>query len=561
MPEDDPKMFSYALGYAKRGLKVLPCYEPFGPACTCGNPDCKNQGKHPRTVHGVKDATTDPGQIQKWWTEWPNANIGISAEGLIILDIDAKNGGFASFEKLETEFGKLPDTWIADTGGGGQHLFFKRNGGACKNGAGLRQGIDIRTDGGFVIAAPSRHASGKCYQWDASCSKKLAELPAEWIRFVEGTGKNSKSAKSRFDTAAALAGVPEGQRDNACWKLACKLRNADVPINEALELVLKAAANCTPAFPEDQAREKLERAYRIYKPTQAEPGSAGVYRNIAGEVREYVGTIRGLFSTQQMYTDLGITNQTDKAAARKALERMNDTLIQPDGERAGWYRVISDQVREMDLENVCVETLDLWMPLDLHGYVVIMPGNLIVVAGGPDAGKSAFLLNTARRNVDKWACHYFNSEMGPEELRMRLNLFGDFPRTHPNFHAYERSLDFQDVIRPGKQSLNLIDYLELSEDFYRVSRLLSDIHRNLNGAVAMVAIQTKTGTDLPLGGQRALEKARLAISLRAGSREQPNIATILKCKNRKTEHSLIGKTRTYKLVHGSDFHCDSPEWR
>jgi hypothetical protein len=89
---------------------------------------------------------------------------------------------------------------------------------------------------------------------------------------------------------------------------------------------------------------------------------------------------------------------------------------------------------------------------------------------------------------------------------------------------------------------------------------MSDIHRNLNGAVAMVAIQTKTGTDLPLGGQRALEKVRLAISLKPGNRTEPNTATILKCKLRKTTHSMNMKTRSYKLIAGSEFRCDSPDW-
>jgi hypothetical protein len=284
-------------------------------------------------------------------------------------------------------------------------------------------------------------------------------------------------------------------------------------------------------------------------------------RNIAAEVREYVGTLTGSFSTRQMYSDLGILDHGDKATARKALERIKGTIIEPDTERAGNYRIISDRLTEMDLENVCIESLDLRMPLNLHNCPSVMPGNLIVVGGGPDAGKSAFLFNVIKLNVDKWQCHYFNSEMGPEELRKRLDLFGDFPRRHENFHAYERSSDFQDVVRPGKYTLNLIDYLELTDEFYKVSALMSGIHRNLNGAVAVVAIQTKTGTDMPLGGQRALEKARLAIALRAGSRMKPNIATILKCKNRKTDHSMIGLSRSYKLIQGSEFRCDSPEWR
>jgi hypothetical protein len=555
---DDFNMLSFALGYAKRGLKVFPCYAPIYGVCTCGDPDCGSPGKHPRTEHGVKDATTNAEQIRKWWTECPDANIGISTEEMIVIDVDAGKQGYVSLEKLETEFGKLPETWTADTGGGGQHWYFRRNGHAVKNGTALKPGIDLKTDGGYVIAAPSLHVSGKRYAWSPESAKALAEFPKEWLRLFKPN--NSDESKPRFDTAGALAGVPEGERDVACWKLACKLRNADVPLTEGIELVLKAAGNCKPPFSADDAREKVERAYRTYQPKQAEPGSAGIVRNIAAEVREYIGELQGAFSTQQLYSDLGIKDAADKATARKALERSKGTLIEADGERAGWYRIISDQLTEMDLENVSTETLELKLPLHLHNKSSVMPGNVIVIAGGIDAGKTSFLLNIVKDNISKWQCHYFNSEMGPEELRKRLDLFGDFPRRHRNFHAYERSCDFQDVLRQGKYVLNVIDFLELTDEFYKVSKLMSDIHRNLGGAVAVVAIQTKTGTDLPLGGQRALEKARLAISLRAGNRDQPNVATILKCKNRLTEHSMIGKTRPYKLIHGSEFRPESPDW-
>ena len=116
----------------------------------------------------------------------------------------------------------------------------------------------------------------------------------------------------------------------------------------------------------------------------------------------------------------------------------------------GLAGIVSDQLIELDLENVCTESLDLWLPFDMHDFTSIMPVNIIVVAGGPDAGKSAFELNVIKGNIKTWRCHYFNSEMGPEELRIRLDLFGDFLWQHKNFHAYERSIDFQDVIRTGK---------------------------------------------------------------------------------------------------------------
>lgn len=223
--------------------------------------------------------------------------------------------------------------------------------------------------------------------------------------------------------------------------------------------------------------------------------------------------------------------------------------------------MIRGDVVEMDFSSIQTEELNLWLPLDLHKYVKIMPGNIIVVTGDPDAGKTAFLLNIIKRNTEKWSCHYFNSEMGKEELHERLLLFRDFPITHPNFHAYERSSDFQDVIQPGKYSLNIIDYLEITDEFYLVGKYINDIHRVLGEAVAIVAIQKKSrDSDMPLGAQRALEKPRLAIALNGGSKTGPNRATILKCKNRKTTHSMIGLSREYKLIKGSEFIDDQKGW-
>ena len=285
------------------------------------------------------------------------------------------------------------------------------------------------------------------------------------------------------------------------------------------------------------------------------------HRNLVGRVREYIEGIEGTFFTQQLCADLGITDSRDKTNLRQILKRMKGSQIRAHGNQAGCWRIVRGDVDPMDLEESEGEDLDLWLPMDLANYVTIMPGNEIIVTGDPDSGKTAFLLRTIQRNIQKWDCHYFNSEMGSRELRKRLDLFGDFPLKHPHFHAYERSDSFEDVIQPGKYVLNVIDYLEITDEFYLISKRLADIYKNLHDSVAIIAIQKRSkNSDLPLGAQRALEKPRLAIALSAGSKSQPNKATILKCKNRKTTHSMIGKSRDYKLIAGCEFRCGSPEW-
>ena len=104
---------SFALAYARQGWPVFPIHTPTDYHCSCGTPKCKDIGKHPRTPHGWKDATTDEAMIRHWWTRWPQANIGGSTgavSGFIGLDIDPRHEGDARLRDLERQCGKLPDT-------------------------------------------------------------------------------------------------------------------------------------------------------------------------------------------------------------------------------------------------------------------------------------------------------------------------------------------------------------------------------------------------------------------------------------------------------------------
>jgi hypothetical protein len=265
-PLDSPHMLAHALAYARRGLKVFPVYEPVYGACSCGNPDCQNIGKHPRTKHGLSEATADKNQISAWWNKWPEANIGLSMNNLICVDIDADKDGYVSLEKIETEFGKLPDTLKADTGGGGQHYIFNRSGAHCKNGQGLLPGIDLKTDGGYVVASPSLHKSGRRYKWGQNCARTLAELPAPLLAFIAGNGKHDSPEKK--DPASILDGVAEGQRDDALFRYACTLQRKGLSKAEAKILLSRAASKCRPPFLVWE--QKVDSAYSYQNNTDTE---------------------------------------------------------------------------------------------------------------------------------------------------------------------------------------------------------------------------------------------------------------------------------------------------
>ncbi|MSR84697.1 MAG: bifunctional DNA primase/polymerase [Candidatus Latescibacteria bacterium] len=161
-----------SLDYAQQlDWPVFPCHSiTEGGACSCGKTGCSGPGKHPRTEHGLKDATTDPTQIRKWWEQYPDANIGIptgAVSGFDVLDIDPRHGGDISLEVLEAQHGKLPETSEQITGGGGRHILFRHTPG-LKSRNGVLPGIDIKADGGYILVAPSNHFSGRRYAWEES---------------------------------------------------------------------------------------------------------------------------------------------------------------------------------------------------------------------------------------------------------------------------------------------------------------------------------------------------------------------------------------------------------
>src|SRR6266536_5019093 len=98
-----------ALAYAKKGWHVLPLHTPDSQApCSCLKANCDSIGKHPRTMHGLKDATTDETAIRRWWDMWPKANVGIvtgRVSGFVVLDVDPQHGGEVSLGYLQDEYG------------------------------------------------------------------------------------------------------------------------------------------------------------------------------------------------------------------------------------------------------------------------------------------------------------------------------------------------------------------------------------------------------------------------------------------------------------------------
>ena len=225
-----PNYGAIALSYAARGWRVHPL---------------RAGGKIPATKHGCKDATTDPEQIRRWWSMWPEANIGLATGYQFwVLDIDPDGLAWA-------ESNDLPATIEATTGRGGRHMLYRLPDGAVvRNSAGaIARGVDVRGMGGYIVAAPSVHPSGTRYTW-LDCDGEVpdgepADAPAWLLDMVTRGAETGQGEAFRLPEVVA-----EGGRDNTMYKLACSLRAQGFGAAEIRAALAAANARCSPPLPD-----------------------------------------------------------------------------------------------------------------------------------------------------------------------------------------------------------------------------------------------------------------------------------------------------------------------
>ena len=252
-----------ALGYASRGIPVLPLHYPLphhgdlqpvghdqqpavGSGCSCRDPGCGQVAKHPLgslVPHGVKDATCNRARILAWWTRHPQANIGLATGHTFdVLDVDGPEGAHA-IQELAAAHGLHSSGPLVRTGGGGWHYYVAPTGLGNASPADLAH-VDWRGRGGYVVAPPSRHASGFSYQWapGRDLDTPMAEVPAPLrVRLERQSPQRSPgpvqlpaTSVDRGDhyarTALAqelarVATAPAGHRNRQLWESTRNLYN------------------------------------------------------------------------------------------------------------------------------------------------------------------------------------------------------------------------------------------------------------------------------------------------------------------------------------------------
>ena len=233
-PATLPNLVGFAIDYSRRGWPVFPLHTALGDGkCSCGL-DCKKPGKHPRTKHGFKDATVDQQQIRQWWKQWPDAPIAIAtgaASSMLVVDIDPRSGGDKTWWRLVNEHGLPPAGLVVTTGSGGSHYYMRAPGYPVKSKAGaLGKGVDVKCDGGYVVAPPSLHDSGARYSWNPGCTPgdvDPEEAPAWLLAKLErgrspgARGKRGDPPDSKLAAAFAAADMLGKRLADGRWPCRC----------------------------------------------------------------------------------------------------------------------------------------------------------------------------------------------------------------------------------------------------------------------------------------------------------------------------------------------------
>lgn len=356
-------------------------------------------------------------------------------------------------------------------------------------------------------------------------------------------GGRGKELASQLASKSVL-NFTQGHRDSSLFTLANVLVKAGYTEEDILQVLIPIGEKCIPPFPANEILTKI---------LSAERRSNNRETSIAQEVREWVLASDGVFQASDSVKELQLASPGVIKNVTKILLRMKDEgLVEKYGNKRGYYRVINKEAEVLNWFDADTDLpFDVKLPFDLHREVDIYPKNLIIVAGATNAGKTALLLNAARLNLPHAKVSYFSSEMTQEELKIRLTKFQDQDLCSlddwRNVVFRQRMTDFADVIDPD--GINIIDYIEVTKDFYQVAEPINAIYEKLNKGIAIIAIQKKDKSDYGIGGHFNAFRSRLYLAMDSGTLK------IVKAKNwsKTASSNPNGKIYNFKLVQGAKF--------
>lgn len=224
--------------YCRHGFAVFPLWP---------------KSKKPATIHGLNDWSDNPESAREYWAEHPDANIGIAcgvpSHGLVVLDFDEDDAegvhGLDTLNDWEETRGELPSTVVAVTGRGGYHMLYRTDRSGIRPSANRDLGVDVRCDGGYIVAPPSIHPNGSIYRWQDGCAPWEVDVATadgnvyDLLDHVQRNGGSEDGQRPR-EAFKLPDRIKQGERDDTLMRYGFSLRGKGYPDDAILAMLEKA---------------------------------------------------------------------------------------------------------------------------------------------------------------------------------------------------------------------------------------------------------------------------------------------------------------------------------
>ena len=515
------------------------------------------------TLYQDNLATVD--EVKKWWGEqFPGANIGLvcgEVSNIIGLDFDTykdKTPWVQFLYMLEQRYNikgvvtpETINTAVSHTPRGGYHVLYSITkelynntlSNAPSRGITDSIGIELKSNKKLITLPPSIVKEGQ-YKWVNDLSM-LSSIDNNIIDFIYNILRGSN--KPLQTVTNHNISFELGNRDETLFHLAWGLVKGGVDEDNIRRTLEFLAQHCNPPF--QNVQEKVDSAIK----------RVGM-RPIAQEVRDWVNHNTSVtFNLTNCYGDLGFITKDNKAACRQVIHRMvQEGSVEKVGSRWGYYRKTDQNLIRLEIPDELPPALDIQFPFQIEKLIEIYPRTIYVIAGSQGAGKSAFSLNFALINQDKHKIVYFSSEFSEYDLHKRLIGGLGLAKQDIKFPFYDKHEDFRDVISPD--SINIIDWLEIPDNFYLIGQKITDIWGKLDKGIALINIQKDPKSSVGRGGSFSLERPCFYASVDIDAYDSCHYFKIIKARNLiDSSNNPVGLQKKFKIRNGVEILC-SEDW-
>ena len=542
-----------ALWLESEGCSVIPLYPRSKRPCAELLPTIDGTA----TWKPYQTKRADRAEIQRWFERKADINIGLvcgAISGVVCVDVDGEKG--QEWFKSHISTTAKPNLYQFTSSSHKFHAFYKHPGSGViipPSVKGINDEIDIRGDGSYCVISPSIHPdTGKPYLLKAldSFTGMSSLVPCPDVQLTKNGDSLTIAETVAIPDGHGLADVPQGERDSTLTGWCARWYSKGLSVDE-ISLLAHAfnASRCKPPLPQkdvDKIVKSIGRTHAGNHPLAFNTQGLQNWIDLQG-----VGT----FTISQIFSQLGIKHVFDRERVLMGLKDMQDRgIIEQAGKDTSTFRKIVQDATKIDLftEDES-KTLPMWFPFGLTERLQIKPKNVIIVAGESNAGKTAFLFNIMHMNGNLHKFKYITSEMTQDEILSRIEKMGSTKEKYSEFcEFYAKTHDYADAVDPER--INIIDFLEMYDDFYRVGAEIKKIFDKLTTGCAFIALQKKRGEIFGRGGEFSIEKARLALSLFTHGRTKDGIVgscLVTKCKNYIPGRNPEGNEYFYILKRGS----------